>query len=87
MRGGTTALAYSCWILLTGSLAGCATLDCEREAKEVAPTDDQEAIADAREKCQDRLGDARRKLKKDQEEREAAERRDAFRNRNDGRPR
>lgn len=84
---GMTQLARACLILLTISLFSCATLDCEREAKEAAPPNDDDAIADARAKCEHRLDVARRKLKKDQEEREAAERRDAFRNRNDARPR
>jgi hypothetical protein len=84
---GTSAMACSCLIFLTSAIASCATVDCEREAKEAAPPNDDVAFTDARAKCEDRLDGARRKLKKDQEEREAAERRDAFRNRNDGRRR
>jgi hypothetical protein len=66
---------------------GCATVNCEAEAEKTVPEGDANALAAARTRCEKRLDDARRTLKKQQEEREAQERRDAFRNRNDGRRR
>ena len=82
-------IACVCVVLLLGtasSLTGCATVNCDAEAREAAPPDDSAAFADAKTKCEQRIDDARRKLKKQDEQREDQERRDAFRHRNEGRP-
>jgi len=74
-------------LAISASSIGCATVNCDAEARRVASPDDPEAIADATAKCEQRIDDERRKLKKEQDERETQERRDAFRHRNEGRPR
>jgi uncharacterized protein len=78
-------LLASCVLLVPASLCtACATVNCDAEAREAAPANDEKAIAEARSKCEKRLNDARRALKEEEEERGEEERRDAFRNRNRG---
>lgn len=80
-------LATALLLAFASSSIGCATANCDAEARKTVPDGDADAIAAARAKCQKRLDDARRTLKKQEEERDAQDRRDAFRNRNDGRRR
>jgi hypothetical protein len=83
------ARAYLATILgaLAISLNACATVDCDRQAKEAATSGGEQSVADARRECEDRLAEGRRKFKDDEKERDAQERRDEFRHRNEGRRR
>jgi len=72
-------------LVLAKLLVGCATVNCDTEAREAAPAGDDDAIAQAKTKCEKRLSDARRRLKTQEEERLTQERRDDFRHRNEGR--
>ena len=82
-----TTLTVALLLALTSSSIGCATASCDAEARKTVPEGDADAIDAARAKREKRLDEARRTLKKQEEERDAQDRRDAFRNRNDGRPR
>jgi hypothetical protein len=73
-------IPWSLIVVATFSV-GCATVNCDTEAREAAPAGDENAIAKARTQCDKRLSDARRHLKKQEEERRAEERRDEFRHR------
>jgi len=76
------------WTFLVLVLAqfsvGCATVNCDTEARQAASPGDERAVAQARTRCEKRLSDARRHLKQQEEERQAEERRDEFRHRNRG---
>jgi len=68
-------------------VGGCATVDCDLEATEGSAPDNEAEMSAAREECEHRMDEARRRFKDDQDAREAAARQNAFRNRNEGKHR
>ena len=77
-------IAALCSVLSAGALAGCATVDCAEQARATAPSDAKLAAAEQA-RCERRLARMRGTLDDDEGERQAAERRDAFRGRAEAR--
>lgn len=86
-------LSVPCWpkhaalaaVLAVASalLIGCGPANCDEEAKQAEATSGAEQAKKVRATCERRLADMRERLKRDQAEREAAERRNSFTNRAD----
>jgi hypothetical protein len=87
MTANRSAFAFMLLIATSAPTAGCATVDCDAEAREATAPADPGARADATAECEQRIEDARRNLKQKEDQRAAEERRDAFRHRNDDRRR
>lgn len=79
-----SAILCATGLLTALSLGGCATSNCDTKAREAEASFGPKRAADVRAKCEKRLADMRQRLKSEEDERKAAERRDAFINRASG---